>query len=158
MLGAVGAYGWSGTVVHYTTQKSDIFPKTAFEKILEDRNHSSLLGKWACNHLRVNIVSFIFILCCAIVLWVNQHQAILRPLAFPTISNFLWMCIEAQTIDILIYSVTGSKTTSTGHCYRSVHNVLLGCSVQATLWRRWMMAAWSTTWLALLGPTTLDRS
>uniref|UniRef100_A0A4W5N2S9 Integrin subunit alpha 2 n=1 Tax=Hucho hucho TaxID=62062 RepID=A0A4W5N2S9_9TELE len=44
MLGAVGAYGWSGTVVHYTTQKSDIFPKTAFEKILEDRNHSSLLG------------------------------------------------------------------------------------------------------------------
>uniref|UniRef100_A0A8C7W5H7 Integrin subunit alpha 2 n=1 Tax=Oncorhynchus mykiss TaxID=8022 RepID=A0A8C7W5H7_ONCMY len=44
MLGAVGAYGWSGTVVHYTTQKSDIFPKTAFERILEDRNHSSLLG------------------------------------------------------------------------------------------------------------------
>ncbi|XP_055731056.1 integrin alpha-2-like [Salvelinus fontinalis] len=44
MLGAVGAYGWSGTVVHYTTQKSDIFPKTTFEKILEDRNHSSLLG------------------------------------------------------------------------------------------------------------------
>uniref|UniRef100_A0A8C8K323 Integrin subunit alpha 2 n=1 Tax=Oncorhynchus tshawytscha TaxID=74940 RepID=A0A8C8K323_ONCTS len=43
MLGAVGAYGWSGTVVHYTTQKSDIFPKTAFERILEDRNHSSLL-------------------------------------------------------------------------------------------------------------------
>nr|XP_023866490.1 integrin alpha-2-like [Salvelinus alpinus] len=44
MLGAVGAYGWSGTVVHYTPQKSDIFPKTAFENILEDRNHSSLLG------------------------------------------------------------------------------------------------------------------
>ncbi|MBN3315480.1 ITA2 protein, partial [Atractosteus spatula] len=44
MLGAVGAYAWSGTVVHHTAQKSDIFPRQAFEKILEDRNHSSLLG------------------------------------------------------------------------------------------------------------------
>ncbi|KAJ7986931.1 hypothetical protein DPEC_G00333500 [Dallia pectoralis] len=44
MLGAVGAYSWSGTVVHYTPQKTDIFPQTAFQKILEDRNHSSLLG------------------------------------------------------------------------------------------------------------------
>uniref|UniRef100_A0AAR2IUK5 VWFA domain-containing protein n=1 Tax=Pygocentrus nattereri TaxID=42514 RepID=A0AAR2IUK5_PYGNA len=44
MLGAVGAYGWSGTVVHKSAQKSDIFPKHAFERILEDKNHSSLLG------------------------------------------------------------------------------------------------------------------
>ncbi|KAG9353745.1 hypothetical protein JZ751_011867 [Albula glossodonta] len=44
MLGAVGAYAWSGTVVHKTAQKTDIFPRSAFEKILEDRNHSSLLG------------------------------------------------------------------------------------------------------------------
>ncbi|XP_051972618.1 integrin alpha-2 [Xyrauchen texanus] len=44
MLGAVGAYGWSGTIVHRIAQESHIFPKNAFEKILEDRNHSSLLG------------------------------------------------------------------------------------------------------------------
>lgn len=46
MLGAVGAYGWTGTVVHRSAQKSDIFPKEAFERILEDKNHSSLLGEW----------------------------------------------------------------------------------------------------------------
>ncbi|XP_023678845.1 integrin alpha-2 [Paramormyrops kingsleyae] len=44
MLGAVGAYGWNGTVVHRTVQKFQIFPKNAFENVLEDRNHSSLLG------------------------------------------------------------------------------------------------------------------
>ncbi|KAF4108005.1 integrin alpha-2 isoform X1 [Onychostoma macrolepis] len=44
MLGAVGAYGWSGTVVHQTAGKSHIFLKNAFKKILDDRNHSSLLG------------------------------------------------------------------------------------------------------------------
>ncbi|XP_057176987.1 integrin alpha-2 isoform X2 [Triplophysa rosa] len=44
MLGAVGAYGWSGTVVHQIAQKSHIFPKKAFEDVLKDRNHSSLLG------------------------------------------------------------------------------------------------------------------
>lgn len=44
MLGAVGAYGWSGTVVHQTALQSSIFPKTAFENILQDKNHSSLLG------------------------------------------------------------------------------------------------------------------
>ncbi|XP_022541026.2 integrin alpha-2 [Astyanax mexicanus] len=44
MLGAVGAYGWIGTVVHKTAQKSEIFPKQAFEEILQDKNHSSLLG------------------------------------------------------------------------------------------------------------------
>lgn len=46
MLGAVGAYGWTGTVVHKTAQTSEIFPKGAFEQILEDKNHSSLLGEW----------------------------------------------------------------------------------------------------------------
>uniref|UniRef100_A0A8C1WH47 Integrin subunit alpha 2 n=1 Tax=Cyprinus carpio TaxID=7962 RepID=A0A8C1WH47_CYPCA len=44
MLGAVGAYGWSGTVVHHTAGKPHIFLKNAFEKTLDDRNHSSLLG------------------------------------------------------------------------------------------------------------------
>ncbi|KAM7415872.1 hypothetical protein PAMA_018098 [Pampus argenteus] len=44
MLGAVGAYSWSGTVVHQTGSKVDIFPFSAFEEILQDRNHSSLLG------------------------------------------------------------------------------------------------------------------
>ncbi|XP_067254290.1 integrin alpha-2 [Chanodichthys erythropterus] len=44
MLGAVGAYGWTGTVVHRTAGKSHIFLKNAFEKTLDDRNHSSLLG------------------------------------------------------------------------------------------------------------------
>ncbi|KAI2660006.1 Integrin alpha-2 [Labeo rohita] len=44
LLGAAGAYNWIGTIVHQTAQKSDVLPKTAFEKVLEDRNHSSLLG------------------------------------------------------------------------------------------------------------------
>ncbi|XP_028661458.1 integrin alpha-2 [Erpetoichthys calabaricus] len=44
ILGAVGAYDWSGTVVHKNGSKTEIFPKQTFEKILEDRNHSSLLG------------------------------------------------------------------------------------------------------------------
>uniref|UniRef100_A0A8D3DMY2 Integrin subunit alpha 2 n=1 Tax=Scophthalmus maximus TaxID=52904 RepID=A0A8D3DMY2_SCOMX len=44
MLGAVGAYAWSGTVVHQKGSKVDIFPFSAFEGALQDRNHSSLLG------------------------------------------------------------------------------------------------------------------
>ncbi|KAK5932222.1 hypothetical protein CgunFtcFv8_003945 [Champsocephalus gunnari] len=44
MLGAVGAYAWSGTVVHQKGSKADILPFSAFEGILQDRNHSSLLG------------------------------------------------------------------------------------------------------------------
>ncbi|XP_069483360.1 integrin alpha-2 [Ambystoma mexicanum] len=44
MLGAVGAYDWSGTVVHQTSKKDLILPNDAFEKILQDRNHSSYLG------------------------------------------------------------------------------------------------------------------
>ncbi|XP_043106107.1 integrin alpha-2 isoform X2 [Puntigrus tetrazona] len=44
LLGAAGAYNWIGTVVHQTAQKSDVLPKAAFEKVLDDRNHSSLLG------------------------------------------------------------------------------------------------------------------
>lgn len=44
MLGAVGAYAWSGTVVHQTGSKVDILPFAAFEGTLQDRNHSSLLG------------------------------------------------------------------------------------------------------------------
>ncbi|XP_068615862.1 integrin alpha-2-like [Brachionichthys hirsutus] len=44
MLGAVGAYAWSGTVVHQKGSKADIFPFSAFEGALDDRNHSSLLG------------------------------------------------------------------------------------------------------------------
>uniref|UniRef100_UPI003AAFEBDC integrin alpha-2 isoform X2 n=1 Tax=Centroberyx gerrardi TaxID=166262 RepID=UPI003AAFEBDC len=44
MLGAVGAYAWSGTVVHQTGSRADILPFSAFEGTLQDRNHSSLLG------------------------------------------------------------------------------------------------------------------
>ncbi|XP_037654964.1 integrin alpha-2 [Choloepus didactylus] len=44
MLGAVGAYGWSGTVVQQTSHGPSIFPKQAFDQILQDRNHSSYLG------------------------------------------------------------------------------------------------------------------
>ncbi|XP_076973242.1 integrin alpha-2 [Tamandua tetradactyla] len=44
LLGAVGAYGWSGTVVQQTSHGSSIFPKQAFDQILQDRNHSSYLG------------------------------------------------------------------------------------------------------------------
>uniref|UniRef100_A0A8C6P4F1 Integrin subunit alpha 2 n=1 Tax=Nothobranchius furzeri TaxID=105023 RepID=A0A8C6P4F1_NOTFU len=44
MLGAVGAYAWSGTIVHQTGTKVTIFPYSAFEETLQDRNHSSLLG------------------------------------------------------------------------------------------------------------------
>ncbi|KAM9858387.1 integrin alpha-2-like [Aulostomus maculatus] len=44
MLGAVGAYTWSGTVVHQTGSKFDILPFSAFEGTLQDRNQSSLLG------------------------------------------------------------------------------------------------------------------
>uniref|UniRef100_A0A8C8R7L4 Integrin alpha-2 n=1 Tax=Pelusios castaneus TaxID=367368 RepID=A0A8C8R7L4_9SAUR len=44
MLGAVGAYDWSGTVVQETSKEVTTFPNQAFEKILQDRNHSSYLG------------------------------------------------------------------------------------------------------------------
>ncbi|XP_067378080.1 integrin alpha-2 isoform X1 [Channa argus] len=44
MLGAAGAYAWSGTVVHRTGSKVDILPFSAFEGTLQDKNHSSLLG------------------------------------------------------------------------------------------------------------------
>ncbi|XP_075955774.1 integrin alpha-2 [Anarhichas minor] len=44
MLGAVGAYAWSGTVVHQKGSKADILPFSAFAGTLQDRNHSSLLG------------------------------------------------------------------------------------------------------------------
>lgn len=45
MLGAVGAYDWSGTVVQQTSHGHLIFPKQAFDQTLQDRNHSSYLGK-----------------------------------------------------------------------------------------------------------------
>ncbi|RVE67947.1 hypothetical protein OJAV_G00086900 [Oryzias javanicus] len=44
MLGAVGAYAWSGTVVHHAETSVNILPSSAFERALQDRNHSSLLG------------------------------------------------------------------------------------------------------------------
>ncbi|XP_075788592.1 integrin alpha-2 isoform X2 [Pelodiscus sinensis] len=44
MLGAVGAYDWSGTVVQETSNQVTTFPSQVFEKILQDRNHSSYLG------------------------------------------------------------------------------------------------------------------
>ncbi|NXY43138.1 ITA2 protein, partial [Ceuthmochares aereus] len=44
LLGAVGAYDWSGTVVQESSDGVTTFPSHAFEKILQDRNHSSYLG------------------------------------------------------------------------------------------------------------------
>uniref|UniRef100_H2UZT7 Integrin subunit alpha 2 n=1 Tax=Takifugu rubripes TaxID=31033 RepID=H2UZT7_TAKRU len=44
MLGAVGAYSWSGTVVHQRGSTVDILPSSAFEETLQDKSHSSLLG------------------------------------------------------------------------------------------------------------------
>ncbi|KAF5912087.1 hypothetical protein HPG69_003361, partial [Diceros bicornis minor] len=44
MLGAVGAYDWSGTVVQQSSHGHLIFPKQAFDQLLQDRNHSSYLG------------------------------------------------------------------------------------------------------------------
>ncbi|KAM6931364.1 integrin alpha-2 [Xenentodon cancila] len=44
MLGAVGAYAWSGTVIHQTGSQVTIPPYSTFERTLQDRNHSSLLG------------------------------------------------------------------------------------------------------------------
>ncbi|XP_006889660.1 PREDICTED: integrin alpha-2 [Elephantulus edwardii] len=44
MLGAVGAYDWSGTIVQQKSHEYSIFPKQAFDQILQDRNHSSYLG------------------------------------------------------------------------------------------------------------------
>uniref|UniRef100_A0A8C6I509 Integrin alpha-2 n=1 Tax=Mus spicilegus TaxID=10103 RepID=A0A8C6I509_MUSSI len=44
MLGAVGAFDWSGTLVQETSHKPVIFPKQAFDQVLQDRNHSSFLG------------------------------------------------------------------------------------------------------------------
>lgn len=44
MLGAVGAFDWSGSVVQGTSREHLIFPKQAFDHILQDRNHSSFLG------------------------------------------------------------------------------------------------------------------
>ncbi|KAM8886795.1 integrin alpha-2 isoform 2-T2 [Spinachia spinachia] len=44
MLGAPGAYAWSGTVVHQKGSKAEVLPFSAFERTLQDKNHSSLLG------------------------------------------------------------------------------------------------------------------
>ncbi|NXT49248.1 ITA2 protein, partial [Pluvianellus socialis] len=44
LLGAVGAYDWSGTVVQQSSDRVTTFPSHVFEKILQDRNHSSYLG------------------------------------------------------------------------------------------------------------------
>ncbi|KAK2521161.1 Itga2 [Columba guinea] len=44
LLGAVGAYDWSGTIVQESSGRVTTFPSHVFEKILQDRNHSSYLG------------------------------------------------------------------------------------------------------------------
>ncbi|XP_067841746.1 integrin alpha-2-like isoform X2 [Heptranchias perlo] len=44
ILGAVGAYDWTGTTVHKSSGKTTIFAKKIFEDILQDRNDSSYLG------------------------------------------------------------------------------------------------------------------
>ncbi|XP_042307703.1 integrin alpha-2 isoform X4 [Sceloporus undulatus] len=44
MLGAVGAYEWTGTVIRESEKQATMFPNDAFEKVLQDRNQSSYLG------------------------------------------------------------------------------------------------------------------
>lgn len=44
MLGAVGAYDWSGTIVHQNSNQFSIFPYNAFEKVIHGKNESSYLG------------------------------------------------------------------------------------------------------------------
>lgn len=57
MLGAVGAYEWTGTVVQETAKQAAIFPKEAFEKVLQDRNHTSYLGEGSGSKGRVKYFS-----------------------------------------------------------------------------------------------------
>ncbi|XP_043344474.1 integrin alpha-2 [Cervus canadensis] len=59
MLGAVGAYDWSGTVVQKTLHGHLIFSKQAFEQILQDRNHSSYLGYSVASISTGNSVHFV---------------------------------------------------------------------------------------------------
>ncbi|XP_053152096.1 integrin alpha-2 isoform X2 [Hemicordylus capensis] len=44
ILGAVGAYEWSGTVIQESAKQVTIFPNETFERVLEDGNESSYLG------------------------------------------------------------------------------------------------------------------
>ncbi|XP_069780425.1 integrin alpha-2-like isoform X2 [Narcine bancroftii] len=44
ILGAVGAYDWSGTTVHKSSGKTTIFSKKIFQDILKDRNDSTYMG------------------------------------------------------------------------------------------------------------------
>ncbi|XP_073536418.1 integrin alpha-2 isoform X2 [Phyllobates terribilis] len=44
ILGAVGAYDWSGTIVHQNAKQFSIFPYNAFEKVIHGKNESSYLG------------------------------------------------------------------------------------------------------------------
>uniref|UniRef100_A0A4W3JYN0 Integrin subunit alpha 2 n=1 Tax=Callorhinchus milii TaxID=7868 RepID=A0A4W3JYN0_CALMI len=44
ILGAVGAYDWSGTIVHQSSDETTIFTKKIFASVLQDRNDSSYLG------------------------------------------------------------------------------------------------------------------
>ena len=68
MLGAVGAYAWSGTVVHQRGSKVDILPFSAFEAALQDGNHSSLLGRCFMIYSFIGIYSDTLNLC------MTQHR------------------------------------------------------------------------------------
>ncbi|XP_075040061.1 integrin alpha-2 [Mixophyes fleayi] len=59
MLGAVGAYDWSGTIVHQNTKQFAIFPYNAFENVLHDRNQSSYLGYSVATLNMVNALNFV---------------------------------------------------------------------------------------------------
>ncbi|XP_063817970.1 integrin alpha-2 [Pseudophryne corroboree] len=59
MLGAVGAYDWTGTIVHQDAKQFTIFPYSAFEKYLKDRNQSSYLGYSVDTINMVNSVNFV---------------------------------------------------------------------------------------------------
>ncbi|XP_078075577.1 integrin alpha-2 [Mustelus asterias] len=59
MLGAVGAYDWTGTTVHKSSNKITIFAKKIFQDILQDRNDSSYLGYSVTSLVTQNSVLYV---------------------------------------------------------------------------------------------------
>ncbi|XP_078406116.1 integrin alpha-2-like isoform X1 [Cetorhinus maximus] len=59
MLGAVGAYDWTGTTVHKSSRKTIIFARKVFQDILQDRNDSSYLGYSVTSLVTQNSVLYV---------------------------------------------------------------------------------------------------
>ncbi|GCB64658.1 hypothetical protein scyTo_0013369 [Scyliorhinus torazame] len=59
MLGAVGAYDWTGTTVHKSPNKIITFAKKVFQDILQDRNDSSYFGYSVTSLVTQNSVLYV---------------------------------------------------------------------------------------------------